>query len=103
MARTPNASKQTALLLSALLERRTDWMHGYGLSQLTELKSGTLYPLLIRLEGQGFVESRWLESEKPGRPPRHVYRLTRSGQALARERRSEMLSGQQPRRLRSTV
>jgi DNA-binding PadR family transcriptional regulator len=59
------------------------WRHGYELSQQTGLKSGTLYPLLIRLSDQGWLEARWTEPEREGRPPRHEYRLTREGAALA--------------------
>jgi DNA-binding PadR family transcriptional regulator len=48
------------------------------------MQSGTLYPLLMRLSEQGLLEHRWQEAERPGLPPRHVYRLTASGVALAR-------------------
>ena len=49
----------------------------------TGLKSGTLYPLLMRLADQGLLESRWEMDE--GSRPRHVYRLTREGTVFARE------------------
>ena len=78
-------SRQTLALLSALLERPRTWQHGYELSKETGLKSGTLYPILIRLSDQGLLNSRWKDAERPGRPPRHVYRLTATGLALARE------------------
>jgi PadR family transcriptional regulator PadR len=78
-------SRQTLALLSALLERPRTWQHGYELSKETRLKSGTLYPILIRLSDQGLLNSRWKDAERPGRPPRHVYRLTATGLALARE------------------
>jgi DNA-binding PadR family transcriptional regulator len=39
----------------------------------------------MRLHEQGLLESRWEEAERPGLPPRHVYRLTAAGLALARE------------------
>src|SRR5262249_31589888 len=93
MARTSNASRQTALLLTTLLENPAAWSHGYRISQLTGLKSGTLYPLLIRLEEQGFLESKWQETDRPGGPPRHVYRLTQSGRAFARERKLQRFGG----------
>ena len=51
----------------------------------TGLKSGTLYPLLMRMTDQGLVEAEWREPSKPGRPARHAYRLTAAGIALARE------------------
>jgi PadR family transcriptional regulator, regulatory protein PadR len=89
--RPPNISKQTSLLLSIMLESPAEWRHGYHLSQVTGFKSGTLYPLLMRLEEQGFLESKWQESDRAGGPPRHVYRLTPSGRTLARERRAALL------------
>ena len=60
------------------------WQYGYPLSKETGLKSGTLYPLLIRLSDQGMLQSEWQERESPGKPPRHAYRLTSNGLALAR-------------------
>ena len=85
MARKPNNSRQTRALLAAFLDRSRTWRHGYDLAKETGLRSGTLYPLLMRLSEQGLLESRWQEPERPGLPPRHVYRLTASGRALARE------------------
>jgi PadR family transcriptional regulator PadR len=79
MARLPNTSPQTLLVLEALLEAPTAWHYGYALSQRTSLRSGTLYPLLMRLAEQGWLETRWTEPERPGRPPRHTYRLTTEG------------------------
>jgi DNA-binding PadR family transcriptional regulator len=67
-----------------MLEKVSEWRHGYDLSRRTGLKSGTLYPILMRLGDQGLLESRWEESERPGRPPRHAYRLTSEGVESAR-------------------
>jgi DNA-binding PadR family transcriptional regulator len=78
-------SRQTLALLAALMERPRTWQHGYELSKETGLKSGTLYPILMRLSDQRLLDSRWKEAERPGRPPRHVYRLTAAGLAAARE------------------
>jgi PadR family transcriptional regulator PadR len=85
MPRKPNTSRQTRALLAALLERSPVWRHGYDLSKETGLRSGTLYPLLMRLGEQGLLEAHWREAERPGLPPRHVYRLTARGVALAQE------------------
>src|SRR5262245_38317920 len=85
MPRSPNNSRQTRTLLATLLEQSRTWRHGYELSKETGLRSGTLYPLLMRLSEQGLLEQRWQEPERPGLPPRHVYRLTAAGVALARE------------------
>lgn len=60
------------------------WRHGYDLARVTGLKSGTLYPLLMRLNAEGLLEAEWRASPEPGRPPRHVYRLSETGLQLAR-------------------
>jgi len=85
MNRRPNISRQTRAVFAALAARSQAWRHGYDLSRETGLKSGTLYPLLIRLHDQGLLEAEWRPSDPPGRPPRHAYRLTAAGVALARE------------------
>ena len=79
MTRSKHRSPQTLAVLAALANAPGEWRHGVSLTRETGLKSGTLYPLLIRLDEAGFLESRWLPSEPPGKPPRHVYRLTRAG------------------------
>jgi PadR family transcriptional regulator PadR len=89
MRRRPNMSKQTKLLLETMLEDPLDWRHGYQISKDTGLKPGTLYPLLMRLSDAGYLASKWRQPEQPGRPPRHVYRLTGNGIELAREVASE--------------
>ena len=75
-ALSPQALGVVAVLAGA---RTDDWRHGYDILVQAGVKSGTLYPLLMRLEAQGLLEARWVESPQPGRPPRHVYRLTAAG------------------------
>jgi PadR family transcriptional regulator PadR len=84
MPRKPNCSRQTCALLATMAEHPRVWQHGYDLSKQTGLKSGTLYPLLIRLNDQGLLDSRWEEPERQGMPPRHAYKLTPNGLAFAR-------------------
>jgi DNA-binding PadR family transcriptional regulator len=72
-------------VLAILAEAGEDWRHGYDLVRSTGFKSGTLYPLLIRLEAQGYLEAEWQPAAAAGRPPRHAYRLTALGQQLARQ------------------
>lgn len=90
MGRRPNSSRQTETLLVALLGSDS-WRHGYDLSRETALKSGTLYPILMRLERTGWLEARWEDEPAPGKPRRHLYRLTADGaseaRAIAGERR----------------
>jgi DNA-binding PadR family transcriptional regulator len=78
-------SNQTIKVLLALMTEPTRWRYGYDLSQETNLKAGTMYPILMRLADRGLLETTW-ESDAPlGRPPRHMYRLTGQGRALAIE------------------
>jgi PadR family transcriptional regulator PadR len=98
MPRPPNASAQTHRLLVALLERPQSWRYGYELSKETGLKSGTLYPLLMRLNDQGLLDSRWQEPERVGRPARHAYRLTAQGLKLARDTESAVAAQRSRRR-----
>ena len=84
MTRKRALSKHAQTLLATLLEAGGRWSHGYELASLTGIQSGTLYPLLIRLEAQGYLEAEWQQPAAGGRPPRHAYRLTAAGQRLAR-------------------
>jgi PadR family transcriptional regulator, regulatory protein PadR len=72
MARKPNTSAQTRQLLSIMLRQPRTWQYGYEISKQTGLKSGTLYPLFMRLSDQGLLDSQWQNPERPGRPPRHA-------------------------------
>ena len=85
MPRTRNSSAQTQRLFSVMLRQPQRWQYGYEISKQTGLKSGTLYPILMRLNDQGILESRWVEPERMGKPPRHAYRLTPSGLVFASE------------------
>jgi DNA-binding PadR family transcriptional regulator len=84
MGRGSGFSAQTLLVLAALSGAPADWRHGYDLAKETGLKSGTLYPILIRLADRGLVEACWEEGRPAGRPPRHLYRLSSEGLAGAR-------------------
>ena len=66
-------------LLRLLAEEPARWRHGYDLLKATGLASGTLYPLLRRLEESGAIEAEWRDSPVRGRPPRHAYRITAAG------------------------
>jgi DNA-binding PadR family transcriptional regulator len=85
MPRSRRPSGQTLNLLCSLIEEPKKWRHGYELSKATELMSGTLYPILMRLSERGLLEHKWVPPEDGGRLPRHVYRLTAKGLAHAKE------------------
>jgi PadR family transcriptional regulator PadR len=76
-------SPQTLLVLDAFLEQAEEWKYGYDLSRVTGLKSGTLYPILMRMAERKLLETEWEQGE-PGRPPRHMYRFTPDGLRFAR-------------------
>jgi DNA-binding PadR family transcriptional regulator len=70
-------------VLRALAADPGRWRYGYELGTQTGLKAGSLYPILVRLADRELLEARWEESPPPGRPARHLYRLTPDGQELA--------------------
>jgi PadR family transcriptional regulator PadR len=85
MPRTRRPSPQTVKVLAALAASPSEWRYGYELALEVGLRSGSLYPILVRLSDREVLESRW-ESELPdGRPPRHLYRLTAHGREVAAE------------------
>jgi PadR family transcriptional regulator, regulatory protein PadR len=88
MVRNRALSPAARGLLGILFEAGPRWSHGYALGRQAGIQSGTLYPLLIRLEAQGLLEAEWQPPES-GRPPRHGYRLTAAGQAVARDLAAE--------------
>ena len=63
--------------------------YGYDLMRAARLPSGTLYPMLARLQDEGLVTSEWEPraddaADAGGRPPRKYYRLTGEGVRVAR-------------------
>jgi PadR family transcriptional regulator, regulatory protein PadR len=82
MKRHRPPSPQAMTVLRLLAEDPTRWRHGYDLGADAHLKSGSLYPILIRLADRGLLEATW-EAAIPGKPPRHLYRITSAGRAEA--------------------
>lgn len=82
-------SRETVLVLEQFARRAAQWRYGYELSRETGLKSGTLYPILMRLERHRLLEARWVATGD-GVPPRHTYRLTPQGVEFARSRLREL-------------
>ena len=76
-------SPQMLRVLAEFLDQRTEWKYGYDISRNTGLKSGTLYPILMRLAENCLLETAW-EITQEGRPPRHLYKLTDEGLRYAR-------------------
>src|ERR1700731_244097 len=76
---------QVQLVLQALLSDPAAEMYGLELSEETGLQPGTAYPILLRLENEGWVTSRWedIDPSAEKRPARRYYRLTASGATQA--------------------
>ncbi|MEZ4605823.1 MAG: helix-turn-helix transcriptional regulator [Deinococcales bacterium] len=74
------AHKTTLLVLDSLLKAE-DGIHGYSLCKQLEIKSGTLYPILLRLAEKGYLEQFWV-FEGSG-PPKRVHKLSESGRQYA--------------------
>jgi DNA-binding PadR family transcriptional regulator len=87
----------TVAVLEALYADAGGWHYGYDLLGTTGLKSGSLYPILVRLADRGFLEAAWEDGFPQGRPPRHLYRLSPAGRALVGEARSVVAARSAPR------
>jgi len=73
-------------VLRVLLADPSASHYGYDLMKAAKLPSGTLYPMLARLQQEGLVDSEWepQRQDAAGRPPRKYYRLTAEGARVAR-------------------
>jgi PadR family transcriptional regulator PadR len=71
-------------VLRAFLDDPAAPRYGYDLMKAASLQSGTLYPLLARLEHQRLVASAWETPQQEGQRPRKYYRLTGEGIRVAR-------------------
>ena len=76
----------TQLVLHALLAEPSRELYGVEIGQVAGLPSGTVHPILARLEAVGWLESRWeeIDPRAEGRPARRYHRLTTDGMELAR-------------------
>jgi PadR family transcriptional regulator, regulatory protein PadR len=73
-------------VLHVLLDDTAVPRYGYDLMKAARLPSGTLYPMLARLQAEGLVTSEWepQPQDASGRPPRKYYQLTGEGIRVAR-------------------
>jgi PadR family transcriptional regulator, regulatory protein PadR len=77
----PRLSSQTLRVLGALMSCQQDELSGAQIGRTTKLPTGTLYPILSRLERAHWLESRWEDGDPHilGRPRRRYYRITPLG------------------------
>ena len=83
MRRTRRPSPQTTRVLRALVAAPLEWRYGYELGVELGLRSGSLYPILVRLSDRGLLDATWESDPPQGRPPRHLYRLSADGREFA--------------------
>lgn len=82
MPDAPRLTPQTVAVLRALLATPATPRWGRDIGRETGLKSGSLHPILARLEQAGWVESFWEDPEEyedRGRPRRRYYRFAPGG------------------------
>src|SRR3954469_7995958 len=77
----PRMTIPTQLVLEALVLDPDRELYGVEIGELANLRSGTVHPILARLEGVGWLTSRWedIDPQVEGRPPRRYYRLPAGG------------------------
>lgn len=92
-------TKQTEKILDAIAsDPSADWW-GSRIAPAAGLKSGTLYPALLRMERLGWLASRWegIDPSKAGRPRRRLYRLTGKGEMVVSDIRQRRSTPRAPR------
>jgi len=77
----PRMTIPTQLVLSVFLAEPERELYGYELSEEVGLATGTIHPILARLEGAGWLRSYWEDVQpfKAGRPARRYYAITPLG------------------------
>ena len=83
-----------ALVLQALTQ---EFAYGFEIMKAAHLPSGTVYPLLRRLEASGMLESSWEDADQAhdeGRPPRRYYQATPAGRSALAEARERVRAQQ---------
>lgn len=84
--REPRMTLHTQLVLQVLMDDPTREMYGLEICAGAGLASGTIHPILARLEKVGWLESRWeqIDAREEGRPRRRYYRLNPNNMAIVR-------------------
>ena len=85
--RPPTLTRQTMSVLSTLIERGEP-LAGSIIASATSLASGSLYPILIRLEDAKWIQSEWEEKQDGSTESatrRRLYSMTSLGSRRVRE------------------
>lgn len=85
-------SHTTMRVLKCFMEQPRAELSGADITKATKVFTGSLYPILLRLEAAGWLSSHWedIDPKEAGRPRRRYYRLTMLGQRLANEAFNEL-------------
>lgn len=78
-------TEQLVRVLDVLLGDLTGEHYGFQVAKDAAIKTGTLYPIMTRLEDAGWLTSRWQDDDDTRGPRRRLYRLTREGLTNAPE------------------
>lgn len=92
MGKPPRITLTTLKVLASMMRHGREQFSGSQVGKQSGLPSGTLYPILLRLEEAGWLESEWEAGEPSimGRPRRRLYRVTALGAKQINELRSEV-------------
>src|SRR3954454_11994533 len=105
MVSEPRMTIPIQLVLQALLADPDRELYGVEMGELAGLRTGTIHPILARLEGLGWLQSRWEDIGPPteGRPARRYYRLTAEGARAAQSALARAFRPSPVRRLRPQI
>ena len=98
----PRMTIPTQRVLEALLDDPQRELYGLEIGEAAGLRSGTVHPILARLEGYGWLASRWedIDASAEGRPARRYYALPADGVQAARAALARAYRPAPARRLR---
>jgi PadR family transcriptional regulator, regulatory protein PadR len=101
----PKMTIPTQRVLEALLDDPQRELYGLQIGEAAGLRSGTVHPILARLEGYGWLVSRWedVDASAEGRPARRYYKLTAEGVQAAQAALARAYRPSASRRLRPQV
>ena len=88
-----------AKVVRVFLDDPSTPVYGFDLMRRTRFPSGTIYPILARLERAGWITGQLEaheEASRDGHPPRRLYRLTAEGATAARVALAELTAQLQP-------
>jgi DNA-binding PadR family transcriptional regulator len=87
MEKSPRLSHATLKVLRMFMDNPVRGLAGSEIWRGTGVWSGTLYPMLARLESAGWLISEWesVDPSEVGRPRKRIYRITAVGQRAAYE------------------